>query len=368
MMPIITQSKRLQKEEPAVKKDTTIGMDLGDKTHEVCVLSATGDVIVRKQIVNTKESVVKFFKTYSGAVVVMETGTHSPWIARELEGLSCTVLVGNARKLRAIWTAKDKSDVHDAEMLARIARVDRKLLYPVHHRGEAAQQDLAVLKARDILVAARSDLVNHVRSTVKTFGHRIHKCSTDSFAARARESMPEELMPALFPLLEEIEAMTTRIRTYDKQITALVEQRHPDAKRLSQVPGVGPVTSLGFVLSLEEPGRFKKSRSVGSYLGLTPRRDQSGQMDKQLRITKAGDEFMRRLLVGCTHYILGPFGPECDLRRFGLKLAARGGKNAKRRAIVAVARKLAVLLHRLWVTGANYDPDYREHNMKKKAA
>ncbi len=310
---------------------------------------------------------MKLFKPYAGALVVIETGTHSPWIARTLESLGCTVLVGNARRLRAIWTAKDKSDVRDAEMLARIARVDRELLYPVHHRGETAQQHLAVLKARDILVAARSDLVNHVRSVVKASGQRIRKCSTDSFAARARESVPAGLMPALLALLEEIESMTLRIRAYDKQVFDLVEQSHPDAKRLSQVPGVGPVTSLGFVLSLEESGRFKKSRSVGPYLGLTARRDQSGQTDKQLRITKAGDEFVRRLLVGCTHYILGPFGPECDLRRFGLKLAARGGKNAKRRAIVAVARKLSVLLHRLWVTGAEYDPNYREHRMKKAA-
>jgi transposase len=350
-----------------VKKGTTIGMDLGDKTHEVCVLTRTGTVHVRKRIANTKESVVKFFKPHAGALVATETGTHSPWIARELERLGCTVLVGNARKLRAIWTAENKSDVRDAEMLARIARVDRALLYPVHHRGEAAQQDLAVLKARDILVATRSDLVNHVRSVVKTAGHRIAKCSTDSFAGRARESVPAGLMPALLPLLEEIETMTKRIRAYDKQILDLIEQRHPDAKRLIQVPGVGPVTSLGFVLSLEEPGRFKKSRSVGAYLGLTARRDQSGETDKQLRITKAGDEFVRRLLVGCTHYILGAFGPECDLRRFGLKLAARGGKNAKRRAVVAVARKLAVLLHRLWVTGAEYDPDYRKHTMTKAA-
>ena len=350
-----------------MKEGITIGMDLGDKTHEVCVLDEAGTVKVRKQIVNTKESVMKLFKPYAGALVVIETGTHSPWIARTLESLGCTVLVGNARRLRAIWTAKDKSDVRDAEMLARIARVDRELLYPEHHRGETAQQHLAVLKARDILVAARSDLVNHVRSVVKASGQRIRKCSTDSFAARARESVPAGLMPALLALLEEIESMTLRIRAYDKQVFDLVEQSHPDAKRLSQVPGVGPVTSLGFVLSLEESGRFKKSRSVGPYLGLTARRDQSGQTDKQLRITKAGDEFVRRLLVGCTHYILGPFGPECDLRRFGLKLAARGGKNAKRRAIVAVARKLSVLLHRLWVTGAEYDPNYREHRMKKAA-
>jgi transposase len=351
---------------PAVKKGITIGMDLGDKTHEVCILDATGKVISRKQIVNTKAAVLKFFEPHTGALVVIETGTHSPWIARVLESLGCTVLIGNARKLRAIWMAKDKSDVHDAEMLARIARVDRELLYPVHHRGEAAQQDLAVLKARDSLVATRSGLVNHVRGAVKASGHRVTKCSTDAFAGRARDSVPSGLLPALLPVIEEIESMTARIRVYDKKIVDLIEQRHPDAKCLSQVPGVGPVTSLGFVLSLEESNRFQKSRSVGAYLGLTPRRDQSGQTDKQLRITKAGDEFVRRLLVGCSHYILGAFGPDCDLRRFGVKLAARGGKNAKRRAVVAVARKLAVLLHRLWVTGAEYDPDYR-NNMKKVA-
>jgi transposase len=350
-----------------MSKGTTIGLDLGDKTNEVCVLDAKGKVVLRKGITNTKEAVVRFFKKYSGALVAMEVGTHSPWIARELEALGCVVLVGNARKLRAIWAAKNKSDVRDAEMLARIARVDRELLYPVHHRGVEAQQDLAVLKARDALVAARSAMVNHVRSTIKTVGCRVAKCSTDSFARRARERMPEGLWPALLPVIEEIEALTARIRNYDRQIPALIENSHPDAKRLSQVPGVGPVTSLGYVLCLEEASRFKASRTVGAYVGLTPRRDQSGETDKQLRITKAGDDFLRRLLVGCAQYIVGPFGPDCDLRRFGQKLAARGGKNAKRRAAVAVARKLSVLLHRLWVTGTEYDPDYRK-NTEQKAA
>jgi transposase len=350
-----------------MKKGTTIGMDCGDKTHQVCVLDSTGNVVKRVQITNTKESVVKFFGMYKGALVALETGTHSPWISGELEVLGCEVLVGNARKLRAIWTAKNKSDVHDAEMLARIARVDRKLLYPIRHRGKESQEDLALLKGRDILVTVRTSLVNHVRSTVKTTGNRIAKCNADTFGQRALEDLPSGLLPALLPVIKEIEALTVRIRAYDKKINRLIEKRHPDAKRLSQVPGVGPLTSLGFVLSLEDPKRFKKSRSVGAYLGLTTKRDQSGQTDKQLRITKAGDEFVRRLVVGCSHYILGAFGPECDLRRFGQKLAARGGKNAKRRAVVAVARKLSVLLHRLWVTGAEYDPDYCKNRVKKVA-
>jgi transposase len=350
-----------------MQEGITIGLDVGDKTNEVCVLEATGAVRMRRTVVNTTVAVVKFFKNYPGALVALEVGTHSPWIARELEALGCEVLVGNARKLRAIWAAQNKNDVRDAEMLARIARVDRQLLYPVHHRGLAAQQDLAVLKARDALVATRSALVNHVRSTVKTVGCRVPPCSTDSFARRARESLPEGWWPALLPVLEEIEALTTRIRAYDKQLAELIETRHPDAQRLSQIPGVGPVTSLGFVLSLEEASRFKKSRSVGAFLGLTGKQDQSGELDKQLPITKAGNEFMRRLLVGCAHYIVGPLGPDCDWRRFGHKLAARGGQNAKRRAVVAVARKLSVLLHRLWVTGAEYDPDYQK-NVAQQAA
>ena len=350
-----------------MNSNATIGMDLGDKRHTVCVLDSAGEVLLRKEIVNTKASLVKFFKRYNGSLVVVEAGTHSPWISRELDVLGCKVLVGNARKLRAIWAAEDKSDVHDAEMLARIARVDRHLLYPIHHRGLEAQQDLAILKARDSLVSVRSLMVNHVRSAVKSVGCRIKKCSTDSFARQAMESIPEGLLPALKPVLQEIGTITARIRAYDKQIKALIDERHPDAKRLSQVPGVGPVTSLGFVLSLEDASRFKKSRAVGAYLGMTAKRDQSGQTDKQLHITKAGDEFLRRLLVGCTHYILGSFAPDSELRQFGLKLAMRGGKNAKRRAVVAVARKLSVLLHRLWVTGEEYDPEYQKNKGRKAA-
>lgn len=350
-----------------MNKGITIGMDLGDKNHEVCVIDAEGAVLKRETITNTKVALVKYFTEYPKTLVAVETGTHSPWISRELEALGHEVLVGNSRKLRLIWAAKDKTDVRDAEMLARIARFDRALLYPINHRGREAQDDLAVLKARDVLVRIRADLVNHVRGAVKAAGHRIAQCSTEAFAARAKAALPEGLVTALWPLIREIESVNARIKGYDKKIAGALKDRHPETERLSQVPGVGPVTSMGFVLTLEDPARFKKSRTVGAFIGLTPKRDQSGQTDKQLRITKDGDVYLRRLLVGCSHYILGVHGPDCDLRRFGQKLAARGGKNAKRRAIVAVARKLAVLLHRLWVTGAAYDPDYRVNSMREVA-
>ena len=133
---------------------------------------------------------------------------------------------------------------------------------------------------------------------------------------------------------------------------------YPEALLLQQISGVGPITALAFVLLVEDPRRFEQSREVGAYFGLVPRLDESSDSTPQLRITKAGDELGRRLLVSAAQYILGPFGPECDLRSHGEAIAQRGGKNAKKRAAVAVARKLAVLMHRLWIAKATYDPQY----------
>ena len=350
-----------------MKKRTTVGMDLGDKSHEVCVVGRRGEVVCREQVMNTKESVLKFFKRYKRARVAMETGTHSPWISRELKALGCDVLVADARKLEAISGSVRKSDVRDAEMLARLAQSDQVLLCPIEHRGREAQEALAIIKARDLLVGCRTKLINHVRCTVKSMGERLPSWGGDTFGTKAKEALPKGLSPALMPMVEEIEALTCRIKAYDRQIAKVAEKQYPEANRLSQVPGVGPITSLAFVLLLEDASRFKKSRTVGAYVGLTPRRDQSGQMDKQLRITKCGDVLMRRLLVGCAQYILGQHGAECDLSRFGHKLAERGGKNAKRRAVVAVARKLAVLLHHLWIKSDTYDPDYLKNQQKKAA-
>ena len=339
-----------------MKSSITIGMDMGDKSHQVCVLDGEGNEIRSETISNTSQAVTRFFEPYAGALVAIEAGTHSGWVSRILEHLGCTVLVGNPRKLKAIWMNTQKSDVLDAEMLARIARFDRKLLYPIHHRGEAAQMALETIKARDMLVQARIDLVNHVRGAVKGVGGRIPASGTEAFNHRAAPAIPEGFREALTPLLATIEELTARIRDFDRAIEDLSVRQFPETARLRQVGGVGPISALAYVLTLEEADRFAKSRAVGPFLGLTRRQDQSGQSDKQLRITKAGNSYLRRLLVGCAHYILCPFGPDCDLRRYGMRIAVRGGKNAKRRAVVAVARKLAVLLHRLWVSGATYEP------------
>jgi transposase len=331
-------------------------MDLGDRKHQICVLDEAAGKVAEVTIDNTATAIRKYFRKYSGALVAMETGTHSPWISRLLVSLGCRVLVGNSRKLRAIWNSPNKSDLHDAEMLARIARFDPQLLYPVQHRSEQAHADLERIKARDALVRCRRSLINHVRGAVKAFGVRLPACSAESFAGRAKGHVPKVLCEAIVPLLETIEQLTEQIRDYDRQVVAISRDRYSDSERLQQVSGVGPLTALAYVLTLEEPDRFDKSRSVGAYVGLAPKRDQSGQTDKQLHITRAGNRYLRQLLVTSSHYILGPFGPDSDLRQYGLRIAQRGGKNAKKRAVVAVARKLSVLLHYLWKTGADYVP------------
>jgi len=350
-----------------MSKGITIGMDMGDKNHNVCLLDAEGQVLKRTTVANTSKAIRKYFGELESCRVAMEAGTHSGWVSRILKELGHEVLVGNPRKLRVIWDSDEKGDDRDAEMLARIARFDPQLLYPIHHRGQKAQEDLAIIKARDMLVKVRSTLIAHTRGTVKSIGQRISACSAEAFHVRLLAEMPAELTPALDPVMKSIEDLTCRIRHYDKLLEKLCTEKYPETKGLRAISGVGPVTTLAFILTLEDSGRFDESRAVGPFVGLTPRRDQSGQIDKQLGITKAGDAYLRRLLVGGAQYILGPFGPDCDLKRFGLTRAARGGKNAKRRAVVAVARKLAVLLHHLWKSGATYDPLYQQ-NQKQKAA
>jgi transposase len=258
--------------------------------------------------------------------------------------------------VRLIAESDRKRDRTDAEHLARLGRMDPTLLYPIQHRSEEAQHDLAVLRARDMLVRTRANLINHFRGAVKAVGGRLPACSSASFHRKAEPHVPTALRPALLPLLATIADLTPRIRAYDTEIERAVTERYPAAQVLRQVRGVGSLTALAFLLVIADPTRFRKSREVGPYLGLVPRQSQSGEREPQLSITKAGDPLLRRLLVQSAHYITGPFGPESDLRSWGLRLAGSGSSRGKKRAVVAVARKLAVLLHRLWLTGEVYEP------------
>lgn len=286
----------------------TIGMDLGDKINFVCVLDESGKVKQRISIDNTMESIRTFFSKYKGAQVAIEAGTHSPWISRLLSSIGCNVLVGNPRKLRVIWESDNKTDLRDAEMLARIARFDPNLLYPIRHKGEQAQADLALMHSRDLLVRNRSSQVNHVRGTVKSFGERLPSCSTECFHKKVVPHIPEQLKQSIEPILILIAQMTSQIKEYDKEIETISTERYPETALLRQVKGVGPLTALAYILTIETPERFETCRQVGPYVGLTPRRDQSGETDKQLRITKAGSSFLRKLLINSAQYILAIWG------------------------------------------------------------
>jgi transposase len=332
-----------------------LGMDIGDKFNTCCLLDSEGEIIRKFRVPCRTARLASLFDELTPCVIAIEACTHSPWISRLAEAAGHKVLVGNPRKLRAIYDTPYKDDGRDAELLARLARFEPRLLHPIHHRGEQAQADLMMLKARQVMVSNRTKLINSVRGLLKSFDVRVATCSAACFHKKARLVIPEILKEAIFPLLDAIEAHTTAVCDYDVRIAQISKERYDtETELLRSVSGVGPLTSLCFVLTLEEPNRIKHSRDVGAFLGLVPRRDQSGEIDKQLRITKAGNKYLRELLVSASHYILGPHGPDTALRRWGLKLTERGGKNAKKRAVVAVARKLAVLLHRLWVTGEVY--------------
>lgn len=342
----------------------TIGLDLGDRQSRTCEIDAAGQVVKTAGVATTQVGMRAYFGGRAPCRVVLEAGTHSPWVSRQLKELGHEAVVANPGELYGKRRRKKRNDRTDAEFLARHGRADLRLLSPICHRGPRAQEHLAILRARDQLVRSRTKLINHVRGAVKAVGARIVKCSAPVFARRAARQIPDELRPALEPLLEVIAHLTQRIDAMDKQIET-VAQEYPEAVRLQQPKGVGALTAVAFVLLIEDPKRFKRSRDVGPYFGLVPRLDDSSDSNPQLRITKAGDELGRRLLVSAAQYILGPFGPDCDLRRHGEAIAARGGKNAKKRAVVAVARKLAVMLHRLWISGADYQPDRR---LNKRAA
>lgn len=338
------------------EKRITIGLDLGERRHRFCALDGQGEVVEQGSVGNDRSCLAQLRARYGGALVVMEAGAHSPWISRYLEGLGLEVIVSNPRKVRAIYQHERKCDERDALMLARIGRMDPALLYPVRHCSEEAQQDLLRIKLRDSLVRARVSLINSVRFSLKSLGYSVRNPSSERFHKVVMETLPEAVGKMILPSVQALAELSARIKVLEREIDWLARIKYPQALWLPEVPGVGSLIALYFVLKIEDPRRFEHIRDVGAYVGLCPRRDQSGGNDPQLRITKRGDAYLRRLLVSAAQYILGPFGPPSALRDYGLKLAAEGTARAKKRAVVAVARKLCVLLLSLWKNHTAYQP------------
>lgn len=333
----------------------TIGLDLGDRRHTYYVLDGAGKMAREGSLGNTRQQLATMARSYPGATVVMEAGTHSPWVSRFLQELGLRVIVANPRKTRAIYQNERKSDRRDAMMLARLARMDPTLLHPVEHGSQEAQQDMLQLKLRDSLVRARVALINAVRFTLKSLGYPVSNPSSERFHKLVLSEVPESIGEMIAQNVAAIAELTQRIKALEVSISRLAAERYPETIYLQQVSGVGPITSLYFVLKVGTPGRFQRTRDIGAFLGLCPRRDQSGETDKELRISKCGDQYLRGLLVNAAQYILGPFGTDSALREHGLRLAQEGTARAKKRAVVAVARKLAVLLLTLWKSREPYE-------------
>jgi transposase len=333
----------------------TIGLDLGDRRHTYYVLDGAGKMAREGSLGNTRQQLATMARSYPGATVVMEAGTHSPWVSRFLQELGLRVIVANPRKTRAIYQNERKSDRRDAMMLARLARMDPTLLHPVEHGSQEAQQDMLQLKLRDSLVRARVALINAVRFTLKSLGYPVSNPSSERFHKLVLSEVPESIGEMIAQNVAAIAELTQRIKALEVSISRLAAERYPETIYLQQVSGVGPITSLYFVLKVGTPGRFQRTRDIGAFLGLCPRRDQSGETDKELRISKCGDQYLRGLLVNAAQYILGPFGTDSALREHGLRLAQEGTARAKKRALVAVARKLAVLLLTLWKSREPYE-------------
>jgi len=334
----------------------TIGMDLGDHWSFYCVLDEAGKIILEQKVSTTPEAMKQALGKIPRSLIGLETGTHSPWVSRLLAELGHEVIVAHAQKVQLITKSNRKDDRHDARTLARLLRIDPELLGPVRHRSVQAQIHLTVIRARAALVSARTALVNAARGLVKSYGERLPKCGTQQVSRGLGAGLSAELREVLEPLLKEIESLNERIKEYDERMEKIAQEVYPEVSLLKQVKGVGTQIALTYVLTIEDPRRFLKSREVGCFLGLRPGRRNSGESEPQKGISKEGDRYLRTMMVQGAHYILGPFGEDSDLRRWGRKLAERGGKNAKKRAVVAVARKLAILLHRLWVRGEVYEP------------
>lgn len=353
---LVGSLKRKRTSKSRKSEALTIGLDLGDKMSHYCVLAGDGEKLYEGKVATNKQALAEVFGALAKCRIALEVGTHSPWVSRLLAGLGQEVMVANARQVKLITQSSRKNDKLDAQTLARLARVDPQLLRPIQHRSEEAQQELMVIRVRAALVEARTALVNHARGLAKAVGERIPKCDTDNLEVESLSGLPAGLRGVLQPVVEEVESLTEKIHRCNEQIEQIARKKYPETELLRQVSGVGALIALTFVLTVEDARRFRKSRDMGCYVGLRPKRSASGESQPQLGISKEGDVYLRKLLVQGAHCILSRRGPDTDLKRWGLKLAERGGKNAKKRALVAVARKLAILLHRLWVTGEVYEP------------
>ena len=284
-----TITVQASKSEIFKEQKLTIGLDLGDRWSFYCVLDEAGQVILEQKLPTTPEAMKQTFGKIPRSLIALETGTHSPWVSRLPSELGQEVIVAHAQKVQLITKSNRKDDRHDARTLARLARIDPELLGPVRHRSVQAQLHLTVIRARAELVSARTALVNAARGLVKSYGQRLPKCGTYQVSEKLAEGLSAELREVLVPLLKEIESLNEHIQEYDERMEKIAKEVYPEVSLLKQVKGVGTQIALTYVLTIEDPYRFAKSRQVGCFLGLRPGRRNSGESEPQKGISKDAD-------------------------------------------------------------------------------
>lgn len=324
----------------------TIGLDLGNTFNKAVGLDAGGRVLFQEDLRNDPEAMEAFFNAHPGATVGMETGTHCRWIAALAAACGCEPVVGNARQLRLVFKSSRKNDWKDALKIAQICRADKSLFHPVTLRDDEHHRLYQLVRQRALLVGQRTQLVNAVRGFCKAGGVRLPKCDARSFASRAASLLPEGTRRDLKPLLDALAGLAAQIAAADAILEEYLDKHFPRESALLQtVPCVGPVTGAAFIALVPDPHRFRSAREAGPYFGLVPKQDQSGETDRPCEITREGNMLMRTMLVNVANLILRDAAPDTALKRFGLRLCGRGGgKVARRKAKVALARKLAVVM------------------------
>jgi transposase len=333
-----------------VSSGCTLGLDLGDRSHHVCVLDAAGQMVREGALVNTRPALARLLAEFPRATVAVEAGTHSPWISRYLTELGATVLVANPRKLHAISRNERKCDRRDAQMLARLARVDPALLHPIQHGSAQAQHDLLGLKLRDALVRTRVNLINAVRFTLKSLGYPVRNPASESFHKTALADVPSECRSVVQPLLIVLAQVTEQIKGMDRDLVRRGREDYPATQRLQQIAGVGPLTALCFVLKIGDPQRF------GRVSGIVPaprpeRRHGQTTAHQQMRRWLAAPAARQRRPLRSR-----PLRPDLCPARIRPAAHQRWQRPREETRRGRVARKLAVLLLSLWKHGTDYEP------------
>ena len=331
-----------------------VGLDVSDKSTHLCVVDGSGATVWSGACATDPDVIARTLKTRARGVqrVILETGPLSAFLYHGLVEREVPVTCVCARHAKGVLSARvNKSDPHDAEGLAQMARTG--WFKAVRIKAEATHMDRARLKIRAQLIEAHRAMAGQLRGLLKLFGLRLGKVTTPG---KRRErlvalfALNPELEPIMAPLIESLEALEVQIARSSKQLAARAAA-DPVTARLMTTPSVGPITALIYKTSIEDPGRFARGEDAGAFAGLAPRRNQSGERDHKGRISKAGDPMLRSALYEAANVLLSRVKRPCALRDWGLRLAETKGP---KRARVAVARKLAILLHRLWLSETEF--------------